>query len=324
MTSPGGISSETSCTTGRPPRATVTPESRSGASLTPLLDVLGAEVRADDLLVAQHLGGRAGGDELAEVEDGRDLAAGGHEAHVVVDEDHERARVLRDAADDVPEVLGLLVGQAGGGLVEEDERGACRRPRARPRRDGARGRRACRPWRRDRHRRGRRRRARRARRRGARRGCPAASARGRARRSPRPKLLDRLLGLERRRSPQRARRKCGIARRSSPSAVIRPDAGATKPLRTLKNVVLPAPFGPIRPQVPCSKRTVMPSSGVTPPNRTVRSSISISARAPLRAGRGGTRRRSAPTASRGPSASGPRARPARSAAPAARRRRTGS
>ena len=89
-----------------------------------------------------------------------------------------------------------------------------------------------------------------------------------------------------RRSPQRARRKCGIARRSSPNGRgSRPDAGATKPLRTLKNVVLPAPFGPIRPQVPASKRTVMPSSGVTPPKRTVRSSISISARAPRPAGR---------------------------------------
>ena len=30
-----------------------------------------------------------------------------------------------------------------------------------------------------------------------------------------------------------------------------PVAGDTKPLSTLKNVVLPAPFGPIRPQVPC-------------------------------------------------------------------------
>ena len=34
-----------------------------------------------------------------------------------------------------------------------------------------------------------------------------------------------------------------------------PAAGLTKPLMTLKKVVLPAPFGPIRPQVPLSKTT---------------------------------------------------------------------
>ena len=54
-----------------------------------------------------------------------------------------------------------------------------------------------------------------------------------------------------------------------------PAAGLTKPLITLKNVVFPAPFGPIRPQVPLSKTTEMPSIGVTPPKRTVRFSISI-------------------------------------------------
>src|SRR4051794_18345911 len=114
-----------------------------------------------------------------------------------------------------------------------------------------------------------------------------------------------------RRRPQRARRKCGIARRSSPNAVTRPDAGATNPDRTLKNVVLPAPFGPISPHVPVSNRTVMPSSGVTPPKRTVRSSISISARAPVRARPVGTRGSAPPTGGRGPSGTGRRGPPAR-------------
>src|SRR6185437_10519144 len=77
-----------------------------------------------------------------------------------------------------------------------------------------------------------------------------------------------------RRSPQRARRKSAILRRFSPKAVIVPPAGLTKPLITLKKVVLPAPLGPIRPQVPLSKTTEMPSIGVTPPKRTVRFSIS--------------------------------------------------
>src|SRR5689334_5481032 len=44
---------------------------------------------------------------------------------------------------------------------------------------------------------------------------------------------------------------------------------------TLKNVVLPAPLGPIRPQVPPGNVTVIPSIGVTPPKRTLRLSTSI-------------------------------------------------
>src|SRR5271165_947863 len=77
-----------------------------------------------------------------------------------------------------------------------------------------------------------------------------------------------------RRIPHRARRKCGIASRSVPKARTVPDAGRTKPDRTLKKVVLPAPFGPMRPQVPCSKTRSMLSSEVTPPYRTVRLAIS--------------------------------------------------
>ena len=57
--------------------------------------------------------------------------------------------------------------------------------------------------------------------------------------------------------------------------MIVPEAGFTNPLITLKKVVFPAPFGPIRPHVPLSKTTDMPSIGVTPPKRTVRSLISI-------------------------------------------------
>ena len=83
-----------------------------------------------------------------------------------------------------------------------------------------------------------------------------------------------------RRTPQRARRKCVIARRSSPNADTLPATGLTNPLSTLKNVVLPAPLGPIRPHVPLSNVTLILSSGVTPPNRTVRSETSIMARRP--------------------------------------------
>ena len=57
-------------------------------------------------------------------------------------------------------------------------------------------------------------------------------------------------------------------------------AGRTNPLSTLKNVVLPAPFGPIRPHAPSGNVTVMSSSGVTPPKRTVSPSTSITLPAP--------------------------------------------
>ena len=62
---------------------------------------------------------------------------------------------------------------------------------------------------------------------------------------------------------------------SSPKATTLPASGLTKPLSTLKKVVLPAPFGPMRPHVPASNVTVMRSIGTTPPNRTVRSSTVI-------------------------------------------------
>ena len=81
-----------------------------------------------------------------------------------------------------------------------------------------------------------------------------------------------------RRTPHRARRKCAIDSRSSPNAVTLPPTGLTNPLSTLKNVVLPAPLGPISPHVPLSNLTLILSSGVTPPNRTVRSETSITAR----------------------------------------------
>ena len=68
--------------------------------------------------------------------------------------------------------------------------------------------------------------------------------------------------------------------RSSPNARTTPAIGRTNPLSTLKNVVLPAPFGPIRPHVPAENVTVIRSIGTTPPNRTVNPSTSITLSAP--------------------------------------------
>src|SRR5215831_7758769 len=85
--------------------------SRRRAPLARSLDLRRAQVGADHPLVPQHLGGRPGRDQLAEVEHGGGLAAGGHQAHVVVDEDRQRSGVLGDPADDLAQVPGLLVGQ---------------------------------------------------------------------------------------------------------------------------------------------------------------------------------------------------------------------
>ena len=67
-------------------------------------------------------------------------------------------------------------------------------------------------------------------------------------------ILDRLLGLERAPQAPAGAAEVAIESRSSPNALTLPEAGRTKPERTLKNVVLPAPLGPISPQVPRLER----------------------------------------------------------------------
>ena len=269
-----------------------------------------------------------GGDEPAEVEHRGGLAAGRHEAHVVVDEDHQRADLLGDAPDDMAEVLGLLVGQAGRGLVEEHEpgraddgagdldepplagaeRATCGfASRSSPTKSMA----SMHLWRR--------------------RGALAAGV-----------LEDQQHVVEHgqvRRSPARSGT-CGAppsgpgGSRPSPAGRRRrparaPAIGRTNPLSTLKNVVLPAPFGPISPQVPAGERDASSGrSGSTPPKRTVRPSTSITRRpAPrrrLRRGHELSPMARAQLLAECPSAPARRGHPARSAAPGARRCRTGS
>ena len=211
--------------------------------------VVGSQVRAHDVLVAKHLRRRAGRDQLAEVEHRRRLAARRDEAHVVVDEDDERPERAPGSLDHRSEVLGLLV-RAGPRRARRAARAAaCRRRPWRPRSAAGHVRRDRRPSR------------------GRRRGPTnsiAASTSARRRRARRPSSAR---GSSRRcRTPTAARSPApsgtcvgapsarGGSRpclsRSSPNAVIEPVAGLTKPLSTLKNVVLPAPFGPIRPHVP--------------------------------------------------------------------------
>src|SRR3954447_4375590 len=73
------------------------------------------------------------------------------------------------------------------------------------------------------------------------------------------------------RSPHRARRCGAMPSRLVPSASTTPADGRRKPLSTLKNVVLPAPLGPTRPQTPDGNSNETPSNGVTPPKVTVSS-----------------------------------------------------
>ena len=282
VTSPGGISSETSCTTVRPPRGTETLSTRSATRRGHVAHsvVLRAEVGADDVLVAEHLGRRSGGDQLAEVEHRRRVTASRDEGHVVVDEDHER-----------PEPLGNRPDRPARGVPSP-------RPGARqPARPGARPAACRRPLAPT----------------STRRRAPAlstadlsldSSPRGRRTREPRARraVATSAVPPSARGSSRRCRTRTA-ARSPAPAGTSaagpsapggsrpcaagprrmrgpRPVAGATNPLSTLKNVVLPAPFGPIRPQVPSTNETVMSSSGVTPPKRTVRPSTSITTAPP--------------------------------------------
>src|SRR5258708_36765717 len=61
---------------------------------------------------------------------------------------------------------------------------------------------------------------------------------------------------------------------SSPFSNMRPDVGCKTPVRQLKNVLLPAPFGPITARI-SSRATakLTPLSAVNPPKRIVKSSV---------------------------------------------------
>ena len=65
---------------------------------------------------------------------------------------------------------------------------------------------------------------------------------------------------------------------ATPSWLTRPEVGRWKPVMTLKAVVFPAPFGPIKLVTPPhSTRKLMPASALTPPKRTAKSDTSSAA-----------------------------------------------
>src|SRR5450432_76985 len=107
---------------GQPPRYALrySPWERPGGSCGD------PEVGAYDLGVGLHLGRRAVGDLLAEVE--RDDAVGDahHHVHVMLDEEHRQAELGADAAQEHHQRLDFLVIEAAGRLVEQQQLGLAR------------------------------------------------------------------------------------------------------------------------------------------------------------------------------------------------------
>src|SRR5712691_7374811 len=114
-----------SATLRRPSRRACAASSRGNVSWsTPApsrhLEVL-AQVGLDHDRVVLHLGGRAFGDLLPEVEHGDAIGDVHHDAHVVLDHHHGETLHLLDVEDEAHHVLGLLGVHARGGLVEEEQ-----------------------------------------------------------------------------------------------------------------------------------------------------------------------------------------------------------
>ncbi len=83
-------------------------------------------------------------------------------------------------------------------------------------------------------------------------------------------------------TPHRMTPCTGLASRSCPSKLIRPAVGCTTRVQQLNRVVLPAPFGPMNPQIsPSGTRALKSDRAVTPPNRTVTFSITSTGIAPV-------------------------------------------
>ena len=92
--------------------------------------VAGAEIGADHLFVMLHLGRRALGDLAAEIE--RDDLVGDrhHQVHVVLDEQHGDLALVAHPADERAQFADLLVVEAAGRLVEQQQLRLRRRARA--------------------------------------------------------------------------------------------------------------------------------------------------------------------------------------------------
>src|SRR5262245_40878358 len=125
-TSPSSTVTVTPCSARTGPyRAETSRSSRSVAIAAVVAVVLGArlaaEVGLDDVRVGPHLGRRALGDLAAEVEHVHAVRDRHHEVHVVLDEEDREVVLLADPSDQAGELPDLLVVQAAGRLVEEQQ-----------------------------------------------------------------------------------------------------------------------------------------------------------------------------------------------------------
>ena len=208
----------------------------------------GAEIGRRDVEVPADLRRRPLGERAPAVEDVDAVADLHDQRDVVVDQQHARAEVVADGADDGGEGGDLGLVQPGRRLVHQHEP---RLERERPRDAEP----ALVAVRQDRGR---------ARRRARARPSSSSSSVGappRLARARRPRAERRDLDvlahgeaaeqppvLERPREPGAAAPVRRPARDlASPPSSIRPDDGRSKPVRRLTSVVFPAPFGPIRP-----------------------------------------------------------------------------
>src|SRR5580765_7517249 len=114
ITPPAGTSSETSHSTWLSPYATFTPLTSSMRGVP-----TAAEVDLDHPLVLLDLVHRTFAEHAALVQHGHRAGNAPHELHVVLDDEH--GPVLGHRPKEPRRLLGLLVGHAGNGLVDEQE-----------------------------------------------------------------------------------------------------------------------------------------------------------------------------------------------------------
>ena len=123
---PGGISSETSRTIGRPAAARPrSPSQRAGRRRRGRAHSSSSVPRYARITCSSRRTSAVGPDAISLPKSSTAVVSqqAGDEAHVVVDEDHERAELLRDPLDHLAEALCLLVGKPGRRLVEQHHAG---------------------------------------------------------------------------------------------------------------------------------------------------------------------------------------------------------
>src|SRR5438105_3496487 len=92
-------------------------------SLSSSSAIFRSQVSLNDAGVGLHLAGRSLRDLLAEVEADHAVGDAHHQVHVVLDDQHRQSELLVDSAEEDHQVGDLVVVEAAGRLVEEQELG---------------------------------------------------------------------------------------------------------------------------------------------------------------------------------------------------------